>query len=441
MYSINTPPIVQPTTVIETIKYWIYKFNVLTTTQWYQALFYLGALFSFLFSYYSQYKQEKPCNNIFATIIRTFHHFILYFVYLGFLAPAPLIGLVFLIDFIAITTWIGFKNKCILTLLENHLCGHNSTRKFRDILSYISKPLDRIITIIRIPMMAILVIVIVLRTYVYKRTTRVAIQAHRGDRGSRPENTLSAFEYALNHGITTLELDLHMTNDGHLIIYHDDTIDQTLCKSHSIVSNNTPIPVKSLSLKDIKTYDCGTIQNKKFPNQRPIPGEPIPTFVELINLINTKYPLQPIPIILNVEIKTTKEMDSDEYVKLFAKKLVATIYQYNFQNRVIIQSFDTRALKAVRAINTIIPTSYLIDDTIPINKELIKQTLELEAIILSPEHTLLTPDIVNELHKNKLYVLPWTVNTIEEAKRMVDIKVDGIITDYPDVLSSYLSLN
>ena len=435
------PPVVQPTSVIEHIKYWVYKFNVLTTAQWYQGLFYLGALLSFLLSYYAQYKQEKPCNNIFATIIRTFHHFIIYFVYFGFLAPAPLIGLMFLIDFIAVATWIGFNNKCILTLLENHLCGHKSTRIFRDLLMYLSKPLDQFISTIRIPMITFIVIIIVLRTYVYKRTTRIAIQGHRGARGIRPENTIAAFEYALDHGITTLELDLHMTSDGHLIIYHDDVINQNLCKSPSIPSSNTPIPVKSLTLKDIKTYDCGSIQNPNFSIQHTVPGETIPTFVELLNLITTKYPFQPVPIRMNVEIKTTTEMDSDEYVILFTKKLIDTLYQYNFQNRVIIQSFDPRSLKAVRSINHTIPTSYLIDETTTINKELIKQTLELEANILSPEHIQLTPEITKELKTNKLYVLPWTVNTIEGAKKMINAKVDGIITDYPDVLSVYLSLN
>ena len=139
------------------------------------------------------------------------------------------------------------------------------------------------------------------RYYVYYLSNRIDVQGHRGARGLRPENTMSAFKFALDNDISTLELDLHLTKDKKIIIYHNDKINPVIFKG-----GQTNVLVKNLTWDEIQKYDCGSLRNPEFPQQKLKPGEKIPLFTNLIEFIQKNYYYKPIK--MNIEIKTTKSI-------------------------------------------------------------------------------------------------------------------------------------
>lgn len=273
------------------------------------------------------------------------------------------------------------------------------------------------------------------------------IHGHRGARGARPENTISAFRYAMDNGVEFLELDLQMTKDNKIIICHDRDINESIC-------NGVSKPIKTLTLKEIKEYDCGSKMNINFPNQQTAPNEKIPSFIELISLIkSSEYKNK--QVVMNIEIKTLSKnmydelasvgitvnplnIDTDDEVYKFSKQLIDTLKEYEIvNNTVIIQSFDPRALKCVNTIDSSIKTSYLIYYIKSLD-ELITKSKQLGVKIISPIYEVINKDTVKKLQNNYLEVLPWTVNDVDVFKRLVEYGVDGIITDYPKEMKEIL---
>ena len=405
--------------------------NNLSDTNTYKLLFYTLSIVFFILSYISQLKTEKRCNNFVGELLRIIHHFLLYFIYFGFLAPINILWLMGIINCLTILSWIIYKNHCIITILENNICKLKKNHIFHDLLHNLSESVDLFFTKIRIPIYTLICIFIFLRMYLYynnKINNKIEIQGHRGARGNYPENSLSAFRYAIENDIDTLELDLQMTLDKEIIIYHDKNINSDIC-------DGTSVPIKSLTLNEIKNYDCGSKHNINFPQQISIPGEKIPRFKELIEMILNEYYYKSIKI--NVEIKTEQNLDTDEEVYSITKRIIDIIHLYNIENRTTIQSFDIRALKYVKLIDSNIKTSLLIEKQ-PITDNLIKLAKELNVQIISPEFNLINKIIVDKLKQNGFEVLPWTINDYETLIQSINYGVNGIITDYPIKMKEYL---
>lgn len=412
----------------------ISKFNDLSNTKGYKILFFLIGGILFILSYIVQLVNEKPCKNLFGEILRAFHHLCIYFIYYGFLAPASILWIMSIILIITLLSWITTSNGCFLTTLENKLCKINKKHLFYDLTYHFTKKLDNFILHNRIKIYSVVCIIIFLRLYDYyvsnasNKYTKIKIHGHRGARGMLPENTLAALKYAIENKIDVLELDLQMTKDKEIIIYHDKNINTDIC-------NGISKPIKMLSLKEIKEYDCGSKKNVNFPNQQPISGEKIPTFIELIHLIQSEYKYKTIE--MNIEIKTEKSLDADDEVYEFSNNLIGILHKYNITNNVIIQSFDVRALKNVKEIDPSIKTSYLIEELSSLDN-LIQISKQLGVKIISPEYKLMNKNIVTQLHENGFEVLPWTINDINILKQNIEYGVDGIITDYPKQLKDYI---
>lgn len=413
----------------------IKNFNALSDTSYYKYVFYSLGIVAFILSFLSQHLTEKPCKSGVAFIISIIHHFLIYFIYFGFLAPADKLWAFSLLVGFTVLSWALYDNYCILTIFENMLCNRNINYVFRDITFYMSKPFDNFLSSIRIYLFGFMFLVILFRLYFYYKTKKIEIQGHRGARGNYPENSLPAFKYALDNNIDILELDLQLTKDNEVIIYHDKTINPNICVGSGFGGSQA---IKNLTLQEIKTFDCGLKQNPGFPDQIPVPNTHIPTFKELLDMIHTNYYYKNIKF--NVEIKTTKELDSDQEVKQLADAIVTIIHNYGLTNSMTIQSFDPRALKYVKQIDPYIKTSYLIEDII-IDDNVVFFAKDLGVQIVSPDYSLLNEENVLLLHKNGFVVLPWTVNDISDFKRMIDYGVDGIITDYPKVMKDYIDSN
>ena len=294
------------------------------------------------------------------------------------------------------------------------------------------------------------------------------IQGHRGARGLFPENTLVGFRKTIEMGVTTLELDLNLSKDLGLIVYHDPYINQNLCLDDNGDSIATDMfgygpLISNLTLKEIKTFDCGSLNPDvlRFPQppRKNIPGEKIPILQEVFDLL-AEYPEK--NIWLNIELKISAEFQLTAPIDVFVKAVVQVINHNSAANKVNIQSFDWQVLESVKIQAPYIKTAALlgqstfksINDSVPspwlngIHFEnsgstaltMLKKAENYVDIfspswrLIMPEDSLFLGNTVNELKNNGFPVIPWTINRTKTMEKVILQGVDGIITDYPDSL-------
>ena len=283
------------------------------------------------------------------------------------------------------------------------------------------------------------------------------LQGHRGARGLRPENTLAAFSFALATGVTTLETDLAVTKDGVLVISHDPFLNPDLVRGPDgrwIAGRGAPI--HSLTLAELKRYDIGRLDPgsayaRQFPEQRAEDGERFPTLDELFALVKSKSR----PARLNIETKITPDNVGETVdAETFAQLTVDAIRGSGLAGEATIQSFDWRTLVAAKTRAPEIETVCLTIETEgndTVRRAADKPSPWLAGFDLrahdgslprivkaagcgtwSPFWRNVTAASVSESQALGLKVLPWTVNDPRDIARMIDMRVDGVITDYPD---------
>ncbi|HSH99229.1 MAG TPA: glycerophosphodiester phosphodiesterase [Reyranella sp.] len=277
------------------------------------------------------------------------------------------------------------------------------------------------------------------------------LQAHRGGRGLAPENTLAAFRHALTLGVTTLETDLAITKDEVVVLSHDPRLNPDLVRGPDGQWLATPgPPIHELTLVELRRYDVGRLNpatryGQQFPAQKPADGERFPTLTEL-------YALGGAAVRYNIETKIDPTRP-DETVEpeTFVRLVVAAVRSAKRQRQTTIQSFDWRTLIAARRLAPEIETACLTIESSNMNTVAGKPSpwlggLDLEAhggslprlakaagcVAWSPFWRNVTPPAVAEAQALGLKVVPWTVNDPNEMARLIEQKVDGLITDYPD---------
>lgn len=284
------------------------------------------------------------------------------------------------------------------------------------------------------------------------------IEAHRGGRGLLPENTLPAFANALSMGVDTLELDVDVTADREIVISHERWLNPDLARTTNgdyVAAPGTPF-IK-LRLDEIKTYDVGQIRPdsvyaKQFPDQRAVPGTRIPTLKELFALVRKSGNNC---VRFNIETKIHPDHpDQSPDPETFVTLLLGLIDAEGFADRVMIQSFDWRTLLLVQQRAPKIPSVYLTQQrgllstvasdhatawTAGFNPadyggSLPRTIKAARGAIWSPYLGDVSAALVAEAHGLGLQVVVWTVNKPEDMVRMIDIGVDGIISDRPDLL-------
>ncbi|MFL6936961.1 MAG: glycerophosphodiester phosphodiesterase [Xanthobacteraceae bacterium] len=291
------------------------------------------------------------------------------------------------------------------------------------------------------------------------------LQGHRGARGLAPENTLPAFALALSIGVTTLELDVAMTKDGILVGHHDEWLNSDIARGPDGRFLGTRGPaIHSLTLDEVKRYDVGRIKPRtgyaaEFPEQRPIDGTRIPTLEEVFTLVQRANADH---IRFNIETKITPTSGADAPAPdVFAAAVARAITGAGLTRRASVQSFDWRTLVVLQRIAPEIERVCLTDeqpggDTIERGKpgpspwtagldvdDFGGSTPRLVAAAgcpaWSPNFADLTPDKVAEARSLGIKVIPWTVNARADMERVIDLGVDGIISDYPDRLRAVLT--
>jgi glycerophosphoryl diester phosphodiesterase len=255
----------------------------------------------------------------------------------------------------------------------------------------------------------------------------IDLQGHRGARGLLPENTLPAFERAIALGVTTVELDVGVTRDGVVVIHHDRTLNPDLARGPDGQWVRAPTPtIHSLTFAELQRYDVGRLRPgseyfSRFKDQKPIDGARIPKLEELLKMkANVRF---------NIETKISPEAPHETLApEPFARALIAEVRKAGVETRTTIQSFDFRTLKVVEREAPEIATAYLTSRRHPEPAKV----YEAGAKIWSPEFTVLNAQVVAAARKLHLKIIPWTVNEPGDIARMLELEVDGIISDYPD---------
>ncbi|OGS13056.1 MAG: hypothetical protein A2234_09655 [Elusimicrobia bacterium RIFOXYA2_FULL_58_8] len=262
------------------------------------------------------------------------------------------------------------------------------------------------------------------------------VQGHRGSRGTHPEDTLPAFEEALRAGVDVLELDLGVTKDNVVVVSHDQHINQVICLGPEGKPIEKAPLINSLTLAEVKQYDCGTLKNPRFPRQTPVPGTRIPTLAEVFNLAAASKHPGAAKVRFNIETKIDPGQPGNSPAPAaFAKLVVELVKQHQLEDRVIIQSFDYRTLAEVKKLSPRILKAQLTSDDLLAPEDAVNSA---KAEILSPYFQWINKEVVEQAHKAGIQVIPWTLNEPAEWETAVAYGVDGIITDYPADLIAFL---
>ena len=286
------------------------------------------------------------------------------------------------------------------------------------------------------------------------------LQGHRGARGLVPENTLPAFAKALSIGVTTLELDTGVTKDGVVIVSHNPVVDKSLARGTDGKWLMEEPLIKDLTFSETQAYDVGRLNPNsrsasRFPDQVPVDGTRMPSLAQVFDLVKKSGNTT---VRFNIETKISPlKPDNTVDPKAFAEAVLSVVKKYGLESRMSIQSFDWRTLQQVQQLNPKVETVYLSAqqnwmDTIngqngdwtaglkvaDFQNSLPKMVKAAGGAVWSPFHRDLTPALIKEAQSIGLKVVPWTVNDAPTMKSLIKAGVDGLISDYPDVLRSVL---
>lgn len=265
---------------------------------------------------------------------------------------------------------------------------------------------------------------------------KIDIEGHRGARGLVPENTVPSFIKAVELGADTLELDVVISKDGKTVVSHEPYFSSVI----SLDPQGKPIAkekekefnIYRMNYSEIKKFDVGSIGNRDFPEQqkmkihKPLLGEVFKEINEYIRQNKLK------PVRFNIEIKSNVEGDGTFHPlpAKFAKIVFEEISKAKMENSVIVQSFDVRALQAMKRIAPKLPLALLVMNKDGIEKNIEKLGFQPNAY--SPHFSLIDKEVVKFCRDKNIKIVPWTVNEIADLERMKTFDLDGIITDYPN---------
>lgn len=234
---------------------------------------------------------------------------------------------------------------------------------------------------------------------------RPIVFAHRGASAYAPENTLPAFQKALDLKSEGIELDVQLSADGYMVVIHDETIDRT---------SNGSGRVTDMKFEALRQFDYGKWLGQDFT------GTPIPLFQEVLTVLKSWDGL------LNIEIKNNKV----PYPGI-EEKLVGLLRQNDFAGRALISSFNHESIRKVRKLAPRIPTALLYDFTF--FRVHYQQAPAYDVQNVHPYYRNVSPRMLAFCHAHDLKVIPYTVDKPAAIKRLIRMGVDGIITNSPNV--------
>jgi glycerophosphoryl diester phosphodiesterase len=308
------------------------------------------------------------------------------------------------------------------------------------------------------------------------------LQAHRGGLGLVVENTLPAFANALELGVSTLELDVQITEDGYAVVTHDRDPSPSKCVDTEPAFPGDPeypyVPdqrfIRDLTLAQVRTIDCGSLRLAQYPDQELAPGARMPLLSEVFDLVH-RYDADRVK--LNIETKV--EAGAPEQTaprEQFVQVVASEVRKAGLLDQVTIQSFDWGSLMRMREVEPLLPIVALtngqqflqagqpgaspwlggidIDDFEgSLQQQYVAAAHSFGSDAVSPVHgdpqggtvndpdyvPFTTPELVDAAHAVGMKVIPWTVSDRDTIEALMDIGVDGIITDLPNVVRDIMA--
>ncbi len=227
------------------------------------------------------------------------------------------------------------------------------------------------------------------------------IYAHRGHSAFAPENTLPAFRSAINHGATSIECDLHISEDGRFVVCHDGSINRT---------SNATGHIKNLTLGALRKHDFGSWFHRRFSGVR------IPLIEEVLRF-------GPELSRINIEIKDLRFASP----KLF-DRLYKIISGYGMIGKIIVSSFSQDILRMISERYDNVKTGFLYESSFG---DIVAFAKKRGFTAIHPKYKYLSTPLIHQAHDEGLEVNVWTVNSAAKIKRCIDMQVDGIITNHP----------
>lgn len=262
------------------------------------------------------------------------------------------------------------------------------------------------------------------------------LQGHRGARGLVPENTIPSFLKALELGVNTLELDVVVSQDGVIVVSHEPFLNPKIClnsQGDSIrLDEGEQYNLYQMTLAEIQKCDCGSLGNPDFPEQKAQKTHK-PSLAEVVKAAEKFREKNDLAhFFYNIETKSKPETDSIFHPKpeVFAKLLYQNLKEFDIIERVYVQSFDVRTLQEFRKIDETLRLVLLSENALTWKQDL--QKLGFSPSVYSPNYRNLNREIVRVIQDKGIKVIPWTVNSIEDMRRIRKLGVDGLITDYPN---------
>ncbi|MFL9483631.1 glycerophosphodiester phosphodiesterase family protein [Chitinophagaceae bacterium LWZ2-11] len=266
----------------------------------------------------------------------------------------------------------------------------------------------------------------------------IDIEAHQGGSALLPGNTIPAMLNAVKLGARTLELDCIISADKKVVVSHDPFMSSMLMLKPNgdtiTKAEERSLALYTMTYDSIKKYDAGMKFRDEFPDQIKMKAHKplLSALIDSVELYVKQHHLK--PVYYNVETKSSPAGDDIYHPKpvAFVDLIMNVIKEKGIEDRVIIQSFDVRTLQALHTKYPGQKTALLVGNPAGFKKNI--EMLGFTPTYYSPNYLLVTEELVKDAHAAKIAVLPWTVNKEEDIKRMIDLQVDGIISDHPEIL-------
>ncbi len=264
----------------------------------------------------------------------------------------------------------------------------------------------------------------------------IDVQGHRGARAVLPENSLAALKHALELGVDTLEFDMGVSKDGVVVVVHDQKINPVICQYKDGSNVEEDLWVHQLTLEQIKEFDCGSKKNPRFDQQRPVPGSEIPTLIEVFEMVTQSGLPNAKTISFNIETKSNPDLPhAQPAAKDFVEAVLKVVRKFDLESRVTLQSFDPATLIAAKEISPDLQLALLLRYK---PESWVAAAESVNADIISPYYKLIDKKDVESIQEAGLAVIPWTANSKRQWARLLKLGVDGIISDDPEGLLTFL---
>lgn len=277
-------------------------------------------------------------------------------------------------------------------------------------------------------------------SYTFDMSDYIDVQAHRGGAGLMPENTIVAMQHCLDMGVNTLEMDFVLTGDGRLIASHDSYFhpNYAIRPDGTLVQKDDPKTyLYQMTYDEILKWDVGSRPCAAYPEKNCMPAVK-PLASELIEFVENYTKENGLsPVRYNIEVKTDHKLGDGivrpTYDKI-AYEVCKFLSKYNLGDRLVIQCFDVKALNYMYERFPEYKYSYLVGKNTKYDFEGYMKLLNFTPAWLSPHFALVDEELVKKCHEKGIKLVPYTADKPEDIQRLIDLKVDAIITNYPDRL-------